>query len=365
MRVLLVSSEPLQGGFGSGKFVRELASGLTQSGLNVRTLTSVSGGSGTGSLPRVGSKVLRKFLFDYTNPFALDAFWRHVNEFEPDVVHFNNTYGISSSLIHSASRSLPTVVTVHDYWPFCYFSTMIKKNQVCDMDCRSCAPPLTTISRSIRHKHLQNSVLVSPSAYLKERLNEAGFERVEVVPNGIHLPPKPSPDDPVILFIGRLVDEKGVEGLVNVAAELECLTHIIGTGPLAPKIEHISRQKPNIRFHGFVPDVNSFLENGGILAIPSTWPENQPFVALEALAHGLPIVASRIGGLPELVEDGTNGYLVDPGDWEGLARALDDLRSSESTRRAFSAASRAKSKRFSWQRTCSDYKQLYDSTVTA
>ncbi len=364
MKVLLVSSEPASDrGFGSGRFVEGLAKSLAKREVETALLTG-SGTKEAGSLPKIRSKVLRKFLFDYVHPLAYQQFSRTVKETRPDVIHFNNIYGISSGLVAYASRSYPTIVTVHDYWPFCYFSTMMKKDKICDMECRTCAPPLTTISRTIRRSQLNGSVLVSPSLYMKDRLQRAGFSRVKHIPNGVDRPLDKSPDNPRLLFIGRLVKSKGVDKLARVGTSLRCPIHIIGSGPLASQMSTICRTNHHMTFHGFVPDVSMILREGGILVIPSVWPENQPTVALEGLAYGLPIVSSDIGGLAEVVEHGVNGYLFDPWDQEALASHLEDLVSSKRTRAEFGSSSRRKSKAFTWERTSREYELLYERITT-
>ncbi len=365
MKVLLVSSEPAStAGFGSGKFVAGHARALREAGMKVAVLAD-STSNETYGLSKVRSKLLRKFVFDYSNPLASREFDRASSEFRPDVVHFNNVYGISSGLISHASRSYPTVVTVHDYWPFCYFSTMMKSDTICDMNCRDCAPPLTTISRGLRFSQLSSSVLVGPSLYMKERLEEAGFIGVKHIPYGIEIPKQPSLDNSRILFIGRLDSTKGVDGLVRVGVKLGHPLHIIGSGPLASKLKRLSRSHSNVVLHGFLPDVSAFLQEGGISVIPSIWPDNLPFVALESLAYGLPVVSANVGGLPELVEHGSNGYLFEPGDFRTLTALLTELVSNGDVRRSFSRASREKAKEFSWEKSSREYLGLYENLADA
>jgi glycosyltransferase involved in cell wall biosynthesis len=359
MKILIVSSEPgSPRGFGSGKFVRTLCRALVESGFETLLLTSFESDRLSG-IPQVRRKIPRKLLFDYVNPLAQWELEKVSERFHPDVVHFNNVYGISSALISRAARDFPTVVTVHDYWPFCYFSTMMKRGQVCSMDCRNCAPPMTTVSRRIRHAQLRESILVGPSMYMAQRLKDAGFPRVMHIPYGISIPPEPAPENARILFIGRLTHVKGIEDLVDVAARLTLPLHVFGDGPLATKVARRCRSYPHITFHGFSTDIDFHLRGGGSLVIPSTWPENQPFVALEALAHGLPIIASRIGGLPELVEAGKNGYLFEPGNRDELAELLKALAENRDIRREFTDASREMAKGFSVEKMVSSYESLY------
>src|SRR5262249_5517492 len=85
--------------------------------------------------------------------------------------------------------------------------------------------------------------------------------------------------------------------------------------------------RPNIRVHGPLPHerVADGLTSIDVLVVPSVWPENSPLVIREAFLSGAPVVASRIGGIPEIVEDGRNGLLFEPGDTGDLRRALERL----------------------------------------
>lgn len=111
----------------------------------------------------------------------------------------------------------------------------------------------------------------------------------------------------------RLVPEKGVERLVDAALATPGVTaHIFGDGAERASLEARAAGSPAVRFHGKIEDVAEAMAAMDVIAIPSVWEEAFPYAALEALAMHKPVVAARIGGIPEIVEDGIHGRLFDP-----------------------------------------------------
>ena len=141
------------------------------------------------------------------------------------------------------------------------------------------------------------------------------------------------PDAKVFIFVGRLVHQKGPAALINVArrtlsANANAIFLIIGDGPFLPAIkEHLQDLSPQVRFWGFQRDVTPFYSAADVLFLPSRY-EGLPMTLIEAFARGVPAVASNVGGIPEVVDDGVNGFLCDPLAFdqmsERLLRLLDD-----------------------------------------
>jgi glycosyltransferase involved in cell wall biosynthesis len=140
-------------------------------------------------------------------------------------------------------------------------------------------------------------------------------------------------------FVGRLVSEKGIWSLLEAVSLQRMHAHldIIGEGPLQRPIAAYLAGSPlqeRIRLLGYVPQsrLREALLTSALLVVPSTWQEPLGLVVLEAMACGIPVVASAVGGLPEIVADGFNGRLVKPGDAAGLAATLDELMSDAELR---------------------------------
>jgi glycosyltransferase involved in cell wall biosynthesis len=138
-------------------------------------------------------------------------------------------------------------------------------------------------------------------------------------------------------FFGRVVDDKGVTTLVEAAQSLPPETfHVFGDGPLLAKLKPTT----SVRFHGRVEDVANPMSAMDAVAIPSLWEEAFGFSAVEAMSLGKPIIATISGGLPELITQGENGFLIEKRDAKALAEAVEALRSDPALASRMGAVSR-------------------------
>jgi len=181
-------------------------------------------------------------------------------------------------------------------------------------------------------------------------------------------------EDPIVLGFGRLVDDKGFDLLIRAFARLHsdfpsARLVIAGEGAARPDLEALAAAvdlSACTRFVGFVaPErVPHLLNDASLVVVPSRW--NEPFglVALEAALMARPVIATRVGGLSEVVEDGRTGLLVERDDLEGLAACMSRLLAAPTMADALGAAARARAiERFSWPRCVDEYEALYKTTV--
>jgi glycosyltransferase involved in cell wall biosynthesis len=173
------------------------------------------------------------------------------------------------------------------------------------------------------------------STYVAREVETTVGGSVEVIGGAVdeHLffpPPAPRCRDGEVAFIGRLVSEKGLWPLLEAFERQRAARSLvlIGEGPLQEDIAAHLRLSPirdRVRLRGYVPpeELREALAGASLVVLPSIWPEPLGLVALEALACGLPVIASDIGGIPEVIVHGVNGALVPHGDADELARALD------------------------------------------
>lgn len=194
-------------------------------------------------------------------------------------------------------------------------------------------------------------------------------ERLQVIPNSVDIerfrfePREEKRSDPFfrVLFVGRLDRQKGVDVLVRAAAELaDVRFDLAGEGPERDALQAQARDLPNVRLLGFRPDVPELLARADALALPSRW-EGMPNVLLEAMAAGVPVVATRVAGSADLVEDGVNGLLVEPDDPRALASALVRLRDDGPLRTRLAEAGRLTASKHAPEAIADAYKALYRS----
>ena len=175
-------------------------------------------------------------------------------------------------------------------------------------------------------------VVVCASTALAEEARALGARDVRVVPSGVRFPETiASPDEPPhVLYAGRLSEEKGVRELAEAARGLPLV--VVGDGPLRTLFPQAI---------GFVPprDVGAFYERAAVVVVPSRR-EGYGVVAREAMAYGRPVVATRVGGLVDAVQDGVTGLLVPPRDVGALRAALETLLHDHPRRASLGAAAR-------------------------
>jgi glycosyltransferase involved in cell wall biosynthesis len=167
---------------------------------------------------------------------------------------------------------------------------------------------------------------IAVSEATKRKLVESGIrgESVSVAKAGC--PPLESSCRPVepftVGFFGRLVEEKGIGTMLQAAEKTDARIAIFGDGPLRSDVE----QHSGVDYGGSLTDVTDAMASVHAIVVPSIWQEAFPFAVLEAMSLGKPVIASAVGGLPEMVEHEVTGLLVNPRDAEALAAAIERLR---------------------------------------
>jgi glycosyltransferase involved in cell wall biosynthesis len=288
---------------------------------------------------------------------ARGKFARLLDETKPDIVHLQNfRRHLTFSVVQEAKeRGLPVVFTAHDYDPICPNSLLLAKGKVCTAcegkhfyraalaRCKensmagSVAIALEGTFTRLRKYYGLIDVIITPSAFARDRLVESGFSpnRVKVVHNFIDTGAyEPHFRGEGVVYFGRLVVEKGLESLVRAAKALPGVKIMLaGDGPEREHLEALAEElgvksaSGNVEFLGYVDRsrLHGIVSATMCVVMPSIWYENFPYTVLEAFALGKPVVASKIGGLPEMVTDGETGLLFDPGSQEGLNEALSRL----------------------------------------
>ena len=176
-------------------------------------------------------------------------------------------------------------------------------------------------------KRVDRYIVLSKSAASTLAGSRVPKEKMRVKPNFTVDPGLGTGDGGYALFVGRLSQEKGLETLLtaDLSGTLALPVYIAGDGPMLKKIEHAcTRPGTQLRClgHRSREQVLELMKGAAVLLAPSLW--NEPFgmVVIEAMATGLPVIASRMGALPEIIEAGISGLLHEPGDAAGMSEAL-------------------------------------------
>lgn len=293
----------------------------------------------------------RAFLHGVWNREAARAMTELLARLRPDVLHVHNLfYQLSHSVLRVPRRlGIPVVLTLHDYHPVCASNYLYTHGRICE-DCKQGIHKILTnrcfhdrlapsamafLSMALRSRpgaYLDRVAhVVSPSWFLVDKIREFGVQlpAVTVLPVFYEPPPAAalSPPGADVVYLGQLLPQKGVNDLLALAARTPHRVVFAGAGPLQGVVEEAARRSPNVRYDGFVtgPDLERVIAGARCIVVPSLWYENAPAVILDAYARGRPVVASRIGGIPEIVEHEVTGLLVEPGNLEALAAAIDRL----------------------------------------
>jgi glycosyltransferase involved in cell wall biosynthesis len=330
---------------------------------------------------------------------ALRAFWsartylevrRLIRSRRPDVVHAHNIFPLISASVYSAAHAegIPVVQTLHNYRLVCPASTLLRDGKLCEL-CVGHVPWYAVRYRCYRSSRAQSLALAAiltvhrvlgtwdhgVDAYIaltnfgREIFARGGLpsERIFIRHNavaettrGVYAGPRSA------VYIGRLSPEKGLRVLLEAWRALpEIPLEIIGEGPLRDEIREAigSSDLAHVRLVGALPHDEALarVAGAGMLVFPSLWYEGLPFAIVEALASGVPVIASRLGAQAEVVRDGVSGLLVTPGDARALADAVRRLATTDGlAERLADGARREFMERFSPDASYRDLLNVYE-----
>lgn len=269
-----------------------------------------------------------------------------ITDFQPDVVHVHNFFPLLSPSIYAAcrARNVPVVQTLHNYRLLCAGATLFRDGRACELcverklgwpgiryGCyRGSRPGSAAIvaMQSLHHAlgtwHRQVDRYIALTQFAKEVFVRGGLPaaRIAVKPN-FRADPGPRPDAAGRrqggLFVGRISVEKGPDVLTEAWRDLDVPLDVIGDGPMEARLR--AQAPPALRPLGAKDGeaVAEAMRRAAFLVMPSIWYEGFPMVLVEAYAAGLPVIASRLGSMAELVIDQETGLHFNPGDPADLA----------------------------------------------
>lgn len=277
-----------------------------------------------------------------------------VREIKPDIINLQNVF--ENALYEELPKIAPTVRYIHDNRTYSPGSSSMhfRSNSICEHPiswlhhplyaflekCMSRNPIkiLKIISKRKKLLSLQNNLekILVNSSYVKKRLIQNGVieDLIEVLPPFINIPKtsslKLNTHKPVVLFIGRLFVEKGVEYAIKAMKEVDGELWVLGVGWDSERLKKLTQDlnlSTRVRFFGWVnkDQLSSYIEACSVLVFPSIWPEPFGLSGVAAMSFGKPVVAFDVGGVKDWLKDTETGFLVKRKDERELSKKINLL----------------------------------------
>jgi len=323
------------------------------------------------------------------NREAINRLSSLIEEERPDVAHLHNIYHqITPSIINILKKTgAKVILTLHDYKIICPAYSMINRNSICNKcegkafwhaTANKCQEDLLFKSFLLSaegywHKwaksYDQVDMFLAPSQFMAAIVGKYRVppDKISMLHNGIDIDryDYSGEDDGYAVYFGRLSKEKGIETLLRAHHYISSKIplKIIGTGPLMKELEE---RYTGVEFTGYKSGnaLSELVRRASFVVVPSEWYENCSMSVLEAMAYGKPIIGSRIGGIPEQIEDGKTGFLFEMGNVEELAEKMIILTEDEGLRKKMGKAAREKlEKEYSLDSHCNMLMEIYESLL--
>lgn len=274
-----------------------------------------------------------------------------LNDFHPDIVHLNNIHSQLSPVIAEIAhqKGIKVVWTLHDYKLLCprydclrngetpCEACFLDKHKVLEYKCMKNSRSASYLSyrEAVKwnRKRLEacTNLFICPSRFMAEKMRQGGFDskKLKTVCNFVDTEKCHRDDyakrENYYCFIGRLSHEKGIRTLIEAANSLPYKLIVIGGGPLEEELKAMAGN--NIEFVGFKQwnDIKDLVGKARFNVIPSEWYENNPLSAIEAQCMGTPVLGARIGGIPELIEEGITGMTFESRNKEDLKMKIESM----------------------------------------
>ncbi len=280
-----------------------------------------------------------------------------IEQEKPDIVHINLVHRhITLSIINAIKKyNIPIVYTVHDLNCVCPNHEMLVNGKVCELclkgkysNCikQKCIKGSTVKSalgafEAMNYKRMKIydkiDLYITPSYFYKKKLENSGIIKSEIAHIKNFLPVdtkfnEKNPDKGYLLYFGRISEEKGIITLLKAMKKLNnnVPLYILGTGALEDEVKAFIKNhnlEDKVKMFGFKSgdELKTFVAQAKCIILPSEWYENGPYAIMEAMSQGKPVIVSRFGGLPEIVEEGKTGFICNPFDSNDLKNCIEKV----------------------------------------
>ena len=296
--------------------------------------------------PKIGD--LLRFLYSRD---AATSIHRLLNNTDVDIAHFHIYHGkLTASILGSVKKAgIPLVQTLHDYKLTCPIAVYLSNDEICEacegkhfwraLPKRCNRGSLARTALSVTESYVSKTLgavekfdhFISVSHFLRKKMISHGIpeDKISTVHNFVdvsNITPNFSGGE-YVLYFGRVHGSKGILTLTEAAAPLKQIPlYIVGDGETMPEVQRIIEENgcEHIHLLGFKQgdELRELIQNSLCTVLPSEWYENCPLSVLESYAYGKPVIGADIGGIPELIEDGVDGFLVPSGGQEALRDRL-------------------------------------------
>lgn len=369
MKIAMIQSVPYPPEEGIGNYVRNLSQELIDRGHSVKVITR-------GGLRREKTHVdgldIVRLPCPPVYPFHVDVHGVPVNRFLSE-------HADQFDLIHTHTPLTPVIETDHPLISTVHTSIVEDIKYVKGWSLRNAVMRVTwsvSSKRLVANQIDASNRVTTVSKRVSGELDEYyGASDATVVGNGVdadRFTPSGNSKDEYILFTGRLDYPKGVPDLINAAKSVvqgsDVDLIITGKGPKRGQLEDLVNKlgiTEHVAFTGYVSqdELVRLYQNAMAYVLPSHY-EGLPTVLLEAMACGAPAIATRVGGCPEVIEDGINGILVDPGDKSALSNAIESVVTDRDLRNQLSTNARQTIvEEYTWEKITDRFEREYQLTI--
>jgi glycosyltransferase involved in cell wall biosynthesis len=287
-----------------------------------------------------------QFLLSVWNIFVAKKIEKSILSFKPDVIHIHNWhFAIGPIVIRVAKKAdIPVVLTVHNYRLLCPSATLLSNGKLFTDSVNASFPWRAIIKKVYRnsffqtlwvalviwiHKKIGTWKMVNKyivlTDFAKDLFIQSSFgipeNRFIVKPNFVAIPKNQvEQKEEYFLFVGRLSEDKGIKILLEAFTNCNHILHIVGDGPLKQMVENVSTQNKNIKYIGKLDQagVQNEMRKCTALIFPSIWYEGMPMTIIEAFSLGVSVIASNLGAMSAIIDDGYNGLHFKTGDVNSL-----------------------------------------------